>query len=706
MAIYELFKRSILLSAICMVGASPALSQDSSSDSLDEVVVKSQRQPYRGDTPLESLPQAVQILPSEMLNEMGIVSFQDALDLSASVARQNNFGGIWDMFAVRGLAGDENNSAGYLVNGFSAGRGYSGRRDTSNVESIEIMKGPGSALYGRSEPGGTINLITKKPQFEREGYVKATFGRWSTARLEGDYTDAASDTVAFRINGAYEQSDSFRGTEPEKLAITPSVLFTIGDRTSLLYELEYVTQEVLFDRGVISLNGDPFVLPPERFLGDPRLGPMEIDSLSHQFTLQHELTDDWSMLAGLGYRDSSFEGNSADISLSAARNLFLVDGVTVARQLRYRNYQAQDLSGRLEFTGTIDAGITHHLLVGADAYEYEHDVQQARWRVTPGDYDYTINAFDPDYDAWPIPQTTPNASTLEEQSSFGIYFQDVMDLTDRLKLLVGLRYDDFDQTITNRFSSAVSSVNPTETSYRAGLVFEPTTNVSLYASYAEGFRPNTGADFQGRAFEPEDSESSEIGVKWTSTDGDLSGSVTLFQAKKSNVLTADPINAGFSAELGEAESEGVEIDLAGNITDDLSIFFSYAYIDAVQANGIINADWGVFVPAGTPLINVADHTANLSLSKGFTLRGSDASAGFAVRYVGDRLGETIDPTYVLPSFTLLNLFGTYQPTDNLRFAVHVDNVTDKEYIESSYHKWWNMPGSPRTYSVSLQYSYY
>lgn len=690
-----------------MVGASPALSQDSSSESLDEVVVKSQRQPYRGDTPLESLPQAVQILPSEMLNEMGIVSFQDALDLSAGVARQNNFGGIWDMFAVRGLAGDENNSAGYLVNGFSAGRGYSGRRDTSNIESIEIMKGPGSALYGRSEPGGTINLITKKPEFDSEGYIKASFGRYSTSRLEGDYTGAASDSVALRINGAYEQSDGFRDTNPEKLAITPSAIFVFSDRTSLLYELEFVKQEMLFDRGVVAINGDPLVLPPERFLGDPNLGPTDIDSLGHQLTLQHELTDDWSMLVGLGYRDSSFKGRSADTELSGGRQLLLVDGETVSRQLRERNYQAKDLSGRIEFTGTIEAGLTHHLLIGADAYEYEHDTVQGRWRVGfgSGDSTYSINAFNPEYTVAVTPTPTPLVSNLEEQSSLGVYIQDQIDINEKFKLLLGLRYDDFDQTITNRLSSSTSKVSPTETSYRAGVVFEPNSYISVYASYAEGFRPNTGTNFEGTAFKPENSESSEIGVKWSSEDGDIGGSVALFSATKSNILTADPVNSGFSAELGEADSKGIEIDLVGNLTDDLSIYFSYAYTDAETANDVINLDWGVQVPAGSRLINVPEHAANLSLSKGFQLAGSDASAGFALMYTGDRLGETIDSSYMLPSYTLLNLFATYSPSDRLRLAVHIDNVTDEEYIESSYHKWWSMPGAPMTYSVSLQYSY-
>ena len=111
------------------------------------------------------------------------------------------------------------------------------------------------------------------------------------------------------------------------------------------------------------------------------------------------------------------------------------------------------------------------------------------------------------------------------------------------------------------------------------------------------------------------------------------------------------------------------------------------------------------MPAGTPLINIPKHTANISLSKAFSIGGSDASAGFSFRYVDDRLGQTIDPDYILPSHTVLNLFATYQLSDKLTFAVHLDNVMDEEYIESSYHAWWNMPGSPRSYSISMQYSY-
>ncbi|MBB3059397.1 Plug domain-containing protein [Microbulbifer rhizosphaerae] len=141
---------------IFLLGSPSLLAGDYSQQELEEVVVVSKKQPYRGDTPLESLPQAIRVLSGDSLAEMGVVEFQGALDFASGVARQNNFGGLWDSFAVRGFAGDENVPSGYLINGFNAGRGFSGLRDISNIERIEVMKGPGSALYGRSEPGGTI----------------------------------------------------------------------------------------------------------------------------------------------------------------------------------------------------------------------------------------------------------------------------------------------------------------------------------------------------------------------------------------------------------------------------------------------------------------------------------------------------------------------------------------------------------------------
>lgn len=691
---------------IFTLGSPSLLAGEPPRDELEEVVVVFQKQPYRGDTPLESLPQAVQILSGDSLAEMGVVEFQGALDFASGVARQNNFGGLWDSFAIRGFVGDENMPSGYLINGFNAGRGFSGLRDISNIESIEVMKGPGSALYGRSEPGGTINLVTKKPQFETDGYVQVSAGRYDSYRLEGDYTAALTDAIAFRVNGAYDEAQGYRNTEPQKYALNPSLLFNLSDRTSLSYELELVEQEALFDRGIVAIDGDPDVLPVSRFLGDPQNGPMKIEATGHQLVLQHQLDSGWLLLAGLGYRESSFEGYSADAELSAGRQLLPEDGRTLTRQRRYRDYDAEDLSGRVELTGSFDtAGFTHHLLVGVDAYEFELGTVQHRWRVGFASMDptYSIDIFDPVYGGeQPVP--TPQVDKFEEQSAQGVYVQDQIDLGGQWKMLLGVRYDDFDQQITNRLAGTRGSESQTATSPRTGLVYEATPNLSLYASYAEGFRPNTGSDFSGEAFDPEESKSYEAGVKMSTEDGRLGGTLAVFRAEKSNVLTADPINAGYSAALGEAESRGVELDLAGEVAENLRLQFTYAYVDAETGRDVTDRDWIVDIPVGSRLINIPEHSGSLSLARDFEIGGEPAVLGVAVNYVGDRLGETIDPDYILPEYTLVNLFGSYSPGGGLKFFANIDNLFDERYYASSYHKWWTMPGAPLTYTLGMRYS--
>lgn len=150
-----------------------------------EKIAVTYKQAYRGNIPQKQMPQSIETLDNAVLDQKGITQLQDALDFSASISRKNNSGALWDSFSIRGLSGNENMPSGYLINGFSGGRGFSGPRDVSN---IEVLKGPGCALYGRSEPGGTVNIVTKKPQFEQQGELKLSLGSDNFNRVEGDYT--------------------------------------------------------------------------------------------------------------------------------------------------------------------------------------------------------------------------------------------------------------------------------------------------------------------------------------------------------------------------------------------------------------------------------------------------------------------------------------------------------------------------------------
>lgn len=701
----------LLLSASLAGTASAQAVSGPAADADSAVEVISKRVPYRGDTPLQQQPLAAALIGEEIISALGATKLDNLLDLASGVARQNTFGGLWDSFAIRGFAGDENTPSGYLVNGFNGGRGFSGRRDASNIETVEVLKGPGSALFGRAEPGGTINLITKKPSFKREGGIELSMGSFDTKRVAADHTGPLTDSIAYRINGAYEDAGGFRDqSRSSKLTVTPSLLFKLSPATTLGYEAEIVDQAAPFDRGIVATaEGKLGAVPPSRFLGEPGDGDIKIKALGHQLVLNHDITKGWSLLAGLGYRDSSFNGYSSEPELVTGRQPYYqanpdTRNTLLSRQRRYRDYSAKDLTLRAEISGRVQTGaVVHHLLAGVDTYRFELDQVQDRFRPTLAD-SYGINVLNPVYGQTRTP--APFTSTLEDQKATGVYVQDQMDLTRELKMLVGVRLDRFEQDLLNRRTNTTQSQSKSATSPRIGLVYQFTPVVSGYASCSKGFRPNSGQSAAGVAFDPETSESCEMGTKLQSADKSLGATVALYKGKKSNILTADPVNAGFSVQAGEAESQGLEVDIAGRVAEDWLLTASYAHTDAKLTSSVLDANFGFALPAGSRLVNIPKNSGNLLLIREFPLPGQGQwSMGGGLTYVGSRLGETGVPSFQLPSYTLLSLMGTYSPNAKLKFLLNVHNATDKVYYASSYARVWVAPGMPRSMTLRMQYQF-
>ena len=691
--------------ATLLGGFQAALAQTS----VEEVVVTGQRQAYRGDFTLRETPQAIMVLDAEILEDAGVTRLADALDLSASLARQNNFGGLWDNYAIRGFAGDENLPSGYLVNGFNAGRGFGGPRDLSGIERIEILRGPNAALLGRGEPGGTINLITKKPEFEVEGAINASIGSFDTYRVDGDWTGPLNDVFAVRLNGYYENAGSFRDTlESTRYGVMPSALWRLGENTSLSYELERTRQEIPFDRGVVAINNRLGVVPVGRFLGEPGDGPLQADATGHQLQLQHEFSDDWSLLLGAGYRETDLEGSSTEAELAGSRQRLLTDGQTLSRQRRFRDYEATHTVFRGELSGRFSTGqFEHRILIGADKDTFENSQLFLRFRPgsAAGQTPQTgnqINIFNPVYGQFPLPTPGPQTNRIDELGAWGFYVQDQVRLTDRLQVRLGARYDDFTNESLNRTTGARSSVSDDKVSPQIGIVFDATDALTLYAAYGQGFRQNSGADFAGRPFEPEESESAEIGARFDIAG--LQATLALFSMTKTNILTADPVNAGFSIAIGEARSQGVEVDLAGELPGGVNVWLSYAYVDAQAANDVLDVNFALTIRSGDRLINVPEHTLSLTASRGFELGGRDLELGGSLLYVGERLGETAT-TFELPSYTTLRLFGSYALTDALEIAAEVNNLADEEYYTNSFSRLWVAPGAPRNATVTLRYRF-
>jgi iron complex outermembrane receptor protein len=678
---------------------------------IDEVVVLAHRQQYRGDVPIQELPQNVAILPAKLLKDVNITRLDAALEMVSGVEHQNNFGGLWDAFAVRGFVGDPNVPSGYLLNGFSSGRGFGGPRDASNIDHIEVLKGPTSALFGRGEPGGTINVITKKPLFTPQGSFSASAGSYSTYRAEGDVTGPINDFVAVRINGAYEQGDSFRDTiNYKKYVVTPSILLKLGSSTTLTYDVEAVHQEVPFDRGVLALNGNLHTIPNSRFLGEPSDGPIKVDALGHQLQLNHEFSPHWTFMAGVGYRQTQLKGFSTEAELTRSRQMLYVDGQTLSRQRRYRDWSTDDLTLRAEVDGRFETfGLTHHILFGADSEELHLHQLQMRFRPPAVASQTTlakgnaINIFDPVYGN--LPTVAPFWDFFEQQNAYGIYFQDQIDLTEQLKLRVGARYDYYRQSILDRLTTRITGQKVTVTDPQLGLVYAPNKALSFYAGFGKGFRPNSGQDASAAPFTPERSKSYEVGVKFQDPDGRINGTLAIYDMKKSGLITADPVNTGFSLAIGKAKSKGVELDVNGELPGKIKYYLSYAYTDAKMANAILDPDFGLSVPAGARLLGIAKHSGNLLVFRDFEL-GDDRvfSLGGGVNYVGSRLGET-GTSFTLPGYTLVKAFASYAPNDSLKLSAEVDNLFDKDYFPASYSRLWILPGTPRTFTVKATYSF-
>lgn len=685
-------------------GAEAPAAQSTQSDGEPvKVEVKAARQNYRAlsatgatktDTPIKDLPQSVRVITADILRDVGVTTLANALDLASGIARQSNNGGLWDSYAMRGFTGDPNYGSDYMVNGFNSSRGYNGLRDGANTQSVEVLKGPASALYGRGEPGGTINITTKKPKFDPAYSVDFSVGSFHTYRTAVDLTGPLSDNFAYRLNAAYEKGDSFRDTlNSEKTLIAPSFIWLLGDNTTISYEIEAIEQRVPFDRGVVAVNGVLGLIPNSTFLGEPNDGPITVKSLGHQVFVQHQLNEKWSLQSGLSYRETSLEGASTEA------NNVLADGRTLRRQRRDKDYTTMDVSGRLEMLGKFMTGpVQHSVLFGVDAYKFnDHRIQT---RVNPSASNaYAIDIYNPVYGGTSNPLTL-SIDQQGRQKAQGYYAQDQVDLTEQWKALVGVRYDSADQTTINNRVKVTTEQELSATSPRAGLVYQPTKLVSLYVTAAKGFRPNAGISLENTPFPAEKSKSYEVGTKLETPDGKISGTVALYKITKQNVLTTNPINTDFSLSAGEVASKGLEVDVSGELMKNVQMTASYAYTDAKVTKGDNTIKTGSMFP------NVPKNSASVMIIPTFQIGDAKAQLGGGLNYVGDRLGDVAATSdFTLPAYTTVKLISSYSPNKKVRISLNVDNLFNKQYYASSYSQVWVAPGTDRTITLNLNYKF-
>lgn len=696
---------AVLLSGTAMI-ALPAMAWAQSA--VDEVVVTAERQQYRGDVPIKDLPQVVNVVGIETIKDLGLTRVSSALDLTSGVTRQQTFGGFWDAFAIRGFAGDENSGGVILVNGFRTSS--SGPRDSATIERIEVFKGPTSALFGRGDPGGVVNIVTKRPRFTDSGSVSLQAGSWSTLRGEGDLNQMINDSLAVRISGAAERGESFRDTiEYEKYALAPALVFKPFDGTTINLDSELIRQEFPFDRGVVAIDGELGVVPISRFLGEPGDGPQVLKGFSQQAQLQHDFNSDWSLILGGTYRVQRQDGwlNEADLG---RQTLSASNPILVRRRTDRHSYN-DAWAARGELNGTFMTGpIEHHAIVGADWDTSKGKGRQNRYRTPPIRPGLTIeqlngiNVFDPVYGLL-VPPNSNLSNNRSRSNAHGFYAADQIDVTDKLQVRLAGRLDWYDTETINFLRGSVSGFEVDKKfTPQVGVIYDITDALSVYGSWGKGFRPQGGSSFAGVPFPPEASEAYEAGLRYVALDGSIAANVAVFQMEKTNVLVADPINAGFSMAVGAARSRGFEADFTGNVSETLRVWANYSYIDAYFIDEIIERDFGRNIPAGSPLINVPKHSGNLMVLKDFTFNDRTLTVGGGVNHVGRRRGET-GTVFHLPAYTLVRVNASYDLNENVTLYAEVNNLFDEEHYVASYHQWWVMPGAPRNFNVRISYSF-
>ena len=663
---------------IRVVGTPPERYQTESSDALTGF-----------DVPYLDLPRSVEVIPEQILLDRKVTTLTEALQNASGVSLSDGFGGTNDDFLIRGF---RRNSV--YRNGFRLGSNF--RINTTNLERIEVIKGPASITLGQVEPGGAVNIETKKPLSEPRYYVEGRGARYDSyfGLLDLSQPIDAIDG-GMRLNASIEEAESFRDfTDIDRDFLSLAVTTRPFDGTRLDFTYEYRDESRPLDRGTVTLSdgeGGRFIpdLPRSRRLGEP-FETFDVELNIVELGLTQELGDDWTLEAGVFH-----EFSDADDFQARPLRVF-PDGTLVRRADGSRNRDIDVTAGRLRLNGEFATGpLKHQLAVGIDYRESAEDRFFAA-----GETRSDFNIFDPEFgnlSPMPLVQIPASSDTRE----YGIYVQDYVDLSARLSALLGVRFDEAEvesffgppvnRDVDTGFKDAISP--------QAGLIYRLRDNVSVYASYAEGFLPNTRTDeTTGRVFDPEVSEQFEAGVKTEFNDGRIQSGIAVFDIEKENVVrVVDGV-----AQLVEGQSsQGIEVTTTGRLLPGLNIIGNYAFIDAEIESG---------PNRGNRPRNVAKHTFNLWASyevPAGPLHGLGGGAGVSV--FGDRFGDDAN-TWSLGAYELVDASLWYNIAlpragalnlGEARLQFSVKNLTDERFFPASGGDLRVTVGQPRTYIGSI-----
>ncbi|RIJ23371.1 TonB-dependent siderophore receptor [Henriciella barbarensis] len=685
-------------SALTLLFAAPiAAAQKVEEDKvLDSILVTGQYlytdevNALKSPTPIIDVPQSLSIITADQIEQQGFNSVGDIIDYTPGVNTSQGEGHR-DAVVFRGVR----STADFFVDGVRDDVQY--YRPLYNLEQIEILRGPNALLFGRGGTGGILNRVTKKGVVGETftGYQASvdTFGGFGA---QIDQNVALSDTSALRINAMYDNLDNHRDFyDGERIGINPTARIELTPSTTLDLSYEYLDHERFVDRGIpTGADGRPVEAFRDIVFGDPELNRTFLEAHLLRSSLQHRFSETLKANVSLFYGDydkryRNFYASS--YNEAATPGLVTLDGYEDSTKR-----QNTILSGNLVWQPAT-WGLEHTIIVGGEYIDTSNDNDRfnAFWDTTADDNEVFdirrplilnggvgINAAG---------QLTTNDYTVDindftkaEVDVFSAYIQDEIEISEKLDVIVGLRFDSFDIEVLNVLANDTRSRKDEEVSPRLGLVYKPQENVSLYASYSATFLPRSGeqfSDINGAAnqLDPDEFTNLEAGLKWDLIGG-VSLTAAIFEIEQRSPQVAD--NDPSTLEVIESETQGFEVQVQGEFSDRWFISAGYSYLDGE----IVNRTG----PTGNRPRELPEHMASIWNTYRLTDR---FGIGLGVTYQDESFIDNGN-TAILPAYTRVDAAAFYDVSDAVRVQLNIENATDELYFPNAHATHQASVGAP------------
>lgn len=650
------------------------------------------------DTPLIDVPQSVSVVTQEQISDQSVQSMSDAVRYVPGVTASQGEGNR-DALNFRGsgvTTGD------FYLDGIRDD--VQTYRDFYNTDRVEVLKGPNGMAFGRGASGGAINRVSKEAGWDPVREIKATYGAYNQKRTSIDIGNGINDVAAFRLNAVYEESDSYRsGVNLKRYGVNPTFTITPTDNTKITFGAEYFKDQHIGDRGIPSigsgLNNRPYRLEDYKtFYGNASLSPNETETKALNAMIEHAFNDNLSIRNRTRYAsyDKFYQNVYADGAV--ANNLFAVGA--------YRDTtDRKNFINQTDIIYKINTGrFEHQLLAGMEVGTQK--TTNARFIAGSSErISSSVSALSPTY-TLPISLSNTSRNQASEIDIFALYVQDQIKISEQWEAIVGVRHDQLKTHYDNIKTSQTFDVTDSLVSPRAGLIFKPLENLSVYGSYSLSYVPRAGDQLISltattKSLQPEKFINKELGAKYDITP-QLSLTAAIYELERKNVAITDPANTAQNTIIDGQLTKGAEFGIAGKITDRWSMVGGYSYQDATFTKAMTIS--GLSYIAGATLGQTPSHTFSLWNRYDFNETWG-AAIGVVSRSQMYALTPSTTASTILPGFARVDAALFWKATDKMQLQLNVENLTNKDYVASAHTNNNLTPGAPLTARATLTYHF-